>query len=91
MEPRICGSAEERDGFFGKELQDTQGSHPMTEEQIEIDLDYLAIIESQLNVLASVIEFPDDMYDEVMQSKIKTASLSFRIINKVQQNLLKAL
>jgi len=63
----------------------------MTEEQIEIDLDYLAIIESQLNVLASVIEFPDDMYDEVMQSKIKTASLSFRIINKVQQNLLKAL
>jgi hypothetical protein len=63
----------------------------MSEEQIEIDLDYLAIIESQLNVLAGVIEFPDDMYDEVMQSKIKTASLSFKIINKVQQNLLKAL
>ena len=63
----------------------------MIEEQIEIDLDYLAIIESQLNVLAAIVEFPEEMYDEVIQSNIKTASLAYRIINKVQQNLLKAL
>lgn len=63
----------------------------MSENNFEIDLDYLAIIENQLNVLSSIVEFPDEMYDEVLQSKIKTASLAYRIINKVQQNLLKAL
>jgi hypothetical protein len=63
----------------------------MIEEEIQLDLDYLAIIENQLNVLAAIVEFPEDMYDDVIQSKIKTASLAYKIINKVQQNLLKAL
>jgi hypothetical protein len=63
----------------------------MIEEEIQLDLDYLAIIENQLNVLAAIVEFPEDMYDDVIQSKIKTASLAYKIINKVQHNLLKAL
>lgn len=61
----------------------------MTEEECEItDIDYLQMIENQLNVVGAVIEYPDDTYDNMAADKIKTISLAFRLIQKVQRKLL---
>ena len=61
------------------------------EEEETVTIDYLQIVESQLSILSSVTEYPDDMYDEMQQSKIKTASLAFKIINKIQRNIFDSL
>lgn len=61
------------------------------EEEETVTIDYLQIVESQLSILSNVTEYPDDMYDEMQQSKIKTASLAFKIINKIQKNILESL
>jgi len=63
----------------------------MSDEELTTEIDYLEIIDSQLSVLSNIMEYPDEMYDEMQQSKIKTASLAFKIINKVQRNILEAL
>lgn len=63
----------------------------MTEEECEItDIDYLQIIENQINVIGAVIEYPEDTYDNMPADKIKTISLAFKLIQKVQRKLLEA-
>lgn len=60
-----------------------------TEDTVQID--YLQIIDNQLAVISSVIEYPDDVYDNMPTDKVKAISRAFKIIHKTQQSLLDAL
>lgn len=61
------------------------------ETEDEIQIDYLQIMDSQLNLISAVLEFPDDMYDDMAVNKVKAVSAAFKILLKTQKNLLEAL
>jgi hypothetical protein len=49
---------------------------------------YLDIIESQLLIIASISELPDDLYDELQEEKIRVISNAMLVIQAVQKSLL---
>jgi hypothetical protein len=46
------------------------------------------IIESQLLIIASISELPDDLYDELQEEKIRVISNAMLVIQAVQKSLL---
>ena len=46
------------------------------------------IIESQLIIIASMSELPDDLYDELQEEKIRVISNAMLVIQAVQKSLL---
>jgi hypothetical protein len=49
---------------------------------------YYDIIESQLLIIASISELPDDLYDELQEEKIRVISNAMLVIQAVQKSLL---
>ena len=49
---------------------------------------YFDIIESQLVIIASMTELPDDLYDECQEDKIRVISNAMLVIQAVQKSLL---
>lgn len=56
-----------------------------------VQVDYLKIIDSQLGLISTVVEYPDDVYDNMAADKIKTIAKAFRIIIKTQNALFEAI
>lgn len=61
------------------------------EEEDMVQVDYLKIIDSQLSLISTVIEFPDDLYDNMAADKIKATAKAFKIILKTQNQLYEAI
>lgn len=61
------------------------------EEEDMVQVDYLKIIDSQLSLISTVIEFPDDLYDNMAADKIKATAKAFKIILKTQNQLYDAI
>ncbi len=61
------------------------------EEEDLVEIDYLQIIDSQLSVISNLLEYPDDLYDNIQTDKIRSTTLAFKIINKIQKNILDSL
>lgn len=49
---------------------------------------FFDIIESQLIIIASMSELPDDLYDELQEEKIRVISNAMLVIQAVQKSLL---
>jgi hypothetical protein len=54
----------------------------------KIGTTYFDIIESQLLIIASINELPDDLYDELQEEKIRVISNAMLVIQAVQKSLL---
>ena len=54
----------------------------------KIGTTYYEIIESQLLIIASISELPDDLYDELQEEKIRVISNAMLVIQAVQKSLL---
>ena len=54
----------------------------------KIGTSYFDIIESQLVIIASMSELPDDLYDELQEDKIRVIANAMLIIQAVQKSLL---
>jgi len=54
----------------------------------KIGTTYFDIIESQLLIIASISELPDDLYDELQEEKIRVISNAMLVIQAVQKSLL---
>ena len=54
----------------------------------KIGTTYFDIIESQLIIIASINELPDDLYDELQEEKIRVISNAMLVIQAVQKSLL---
>jgi hypothetical protein len=54
----------------------------------KIGTTYFDIIESQLIIIASITELPDDLYDELQEEKIRVISNAMLVIQAVQKSLL---
>jgi hypothetical protein len=54
----------------------------------KIGTTYYDIIESQLLIIASISELPDDLYDELQEEKIRVISNAMLVIQAVQKSLL---
>jgi hypothetical protein len=54
----------------------------------KIGTTYFDIIESQLIIIASISELPDDLYDELQEEKIRVISNAMLVIQAVQKSLL---
>jgi len=54
----------------------------------KIGTTYFDIIESQLLIIASITELPDDLYDELQEEKIRVISNAMLVIQAVQKSLL---
>lgn len=63
----------------------------MSEEEETVEVDYLEIIDSQLSIINNLVEYPDDLYDNIQTDKIRSTTLAFKIINKIQKNILESL
>jgi hypothetical protein len=49
----------------------------------------LGIIESQLQILASVADLEEGLYDDLQADKIRVVSDALKLINKIQKQLIK--
>ena len=54
----------------------------------KIGTTYFDIIESQLIIIASISELPDDLYDELQEEKIRVISNAMLVIQAVQKSLI---
>ena len=54
----------------------------------KIGTTYFDIIESQLIIIASISELPDDLYDELQEEKIRVISNAMLVIQAFQKSLL---
>jgi hypothetical protein len=54
----------------------------------KIGTTYFDIIESQLLIIASITELPDDLYDELQEEKIRVISNAMLVIQAVQKSLI---
>ena len=54
----------------------------------KIGTSYFDIIESQLVIIASMNDLPDDLYDELQEDKIRVIANAMLIIQAVQKSLL---
>lgn len=61
------------------------------EESEDVALSALDIIDTQLQVIATCMEMDSFLYDSLDEDKIRTVSLSFQIINAVQNKILEKL
>jgi hypothetical protein len=60
-------------------------------ESEEVSMSALDIIDTQLQVIATCMEMDSFLYDTLDEDKIRTVSLSFQIINAVQNKILEKL
>ena len=58
------------------------------EESEEVSMSALDIIDTQLQVIATCMDMDSFLYDTLDEDKIRTVSLSFKIINAVQNKIL---
>jgi hypothetical protein len=61
------------------------------EESEDVSISALDIIDTQLQVIATCMEMDSFLYDTLDEDKIRTVSLSFQIINAVQNKILEKL
>jgi hypothetical protein len=62
-----------------------------SEESEEVSMSALDIIDTQLQVIATCMDMDSFLYDTLDEDKIRTISLSFQIINAVQNKILEKL
>jgi hypothetical protein len=62
-----------------------------SDESEDVALSALDIIDTQLQVIATCMEMDSFLYDTLDEDKIRTVSLSFQIINAVQNKILEKL
>ena len=51
-------------------------------------LDYLQVIENQINLISAVIEYPDEIYDTMAEDKVVVLAQAFQIIIQTQKALI---
>jgi hypothetical protein len=61
------------------------------EESEDVSISALDIIDTQLQVIATCMDMDSFLYDTLDEDKIRTVSLSFQIINAVQNKILEKL
>ncbi len=59
-----------------------------SDESEDVALSALDIIDTQLQVIATCMDMDSFLYDTLDEDKIRTVSLSFQIINAVQNKIL---
>ncbi len=57
----------------------------------QVQIDYLSIIESQINLISAVIEYPDEIYDRMAEDKVMVLANAFQIIIQTQNALIEAI
>jgi hypothetical protein len=62
-----------------------------SDESEEITMSALDIIDTQLQVIATCMDMDSFLYDTLDEDKIRTVSLSFQIINAVQNKIFEKL
>jgi hypothetical protein len=62
-----------------------------SDESEDVSMSALDIIDTQLQVIATCMDMDSFLYDTLDEDKIKTVSLSFQIINAVQNKILEKL
>lgn len=62
-----------------------------SDESEDVSMSALDIIDTQLQVIATCMEMDSFLYDTLDEDKIRTVSLSFQIINAVQNKILEKL
>ncbi len=62
-----------------------------SEESEDVSMSALDIIDTQLQAIATCMEMDSFLYDTLDEDKIRTVSLSFQIINAVQNKILEKL
>ena len=62
-----------------------------SEESEDVSMSALDIIDTQLQVIATCMDMDSFLYDTLDEDKIRTVSLSFKIINAVQNKILEKL
>jgi hypothetical protein len=60
-------------------------------EDDQVQIDYLSIIESQINLISAVIEYPDEIYDRMAEDKVMVLANAFQIIIQTQNALIEAI
>lgn len=60
----------------------------LTEEDEVGQLDYLQVIENQINLIGAVIDYPDEIYDRMAEDKIIVLAQAFQIIIQTQKALI---
>jgi hypothetical protein len=60
-------------------------------ESEDVSMSALDIIDTQLQVIATCMDMDSFLYDTLDEDKIRTVSLSFQIINAVQNKILEKL
>lgn len=60
-------------------------------EDDQVQIDYLPIIESQINLINAVIEYPDEIYDRMAEDKIMVLANAFQIIIQTQNALIETI
>jgi hypothetical protein len=60
-------------------------------ESEDVSMSALEIIDTQLQVIATCMDMDSFLYDTLDEDKIRTVSLSFQIINAVQNKILQKL
>jgi hypothetical protein len=62
-----------------------------SDESEDVSMSALDIIDTQLQVIATCMDMDSFLYDTLDEDKIRTVSLSFKIINAVQNKILEKL
>jgi hypothetical protein len=62
-----------------------------SDESEDVSMSALDIIDTQLQVIATCMDMDSFLYDTLDEDKIRTVSLSFQIINAVQNKILEKL
>jgi hypothetical protein len=62
-----------------------------SDESEDVSMSALDIIDTQLQVIATCMDMDSFLYDKLDEDKIRTVSLSFQIINAVQNKILEKL
>jgi hypothetical protein len=57
------------------------------EEQIPEDVTHLTIISNQLSLIATIQDMPDDIYDQLMEHKIRAINNAMIIIHNCQYQI----
>lgn len=60
-------------------------------EDDQVQIDYLPIIESQINLINAVIEYPDEIYDRMAEDKVMVLANAFQIIIQTQNALIETI
>jgi hypothetical protein len=57
------------------------------EEEIPEDVTHLTIISNQLSLIATIQDMPDDIYDQLMEHKIRAINNAMIIIHNCQYQI----